>query len=129
MADIGSPLTETTCQAEAMTGEPTSALVETKLLVVDFVEGDPAMPLGFMIGNSNRTFGSPHQIADVEVEMVRLGPVSVHEQVNVNVERLGPNFEARDTGLLLGLLKGDLDEVSLPIGMTTRLEPTTDLGV
>jgi hypothetical protein len=129
MADIGSPRTETTCQLETVTGEPTGALVEAQRLVVDLVEGDPAMSLGFMIGNSDGTFGSPHQVADVEVEMVGLGPVSIHEQVNINVERLGPDFETRDTGLLLGLLQSNLDQMPFPISVTAGLEPTADLGV
>ena len=66
---------------------------------------------------------------DVKVQVIRLSAHAVDEQVHVDVDGIAPHLEAFDAGFLGGLTQRDECQRGLAVGVTTRLQPATDLRV
>lgn len=72
--------------------------------------------------------GSHHHEPDIQMKMLR-HRFSLRNGVDINIDDLWIDGEIRHAGLLDGLSQGNSGQIGIAIAMTTKLQPTVQLGM
>lgn len=102
-------------------------MARVEFVIVELVGASPHKALALMVATRFGSSSGEDQEPHVEMQVgVLLGR---SHAVNVDVDRRSHHRQIFEPGLFGGLSPGDPSEIGIAIGVTTRLEPTLQLGV
>ncbi len=141
-------------ELEAVASQPTRAGIEIQPRLIELMAPDPPQLLGLVVAARHGMARGADEVAHVEMQVVWLcmpladclmadnqiadsqiadSQMAVNQtadnQMYVNVDWLCPDLEAVDAGFLGGFAQSNPGEGSLAVGVSARLQPSTDLAV